>query len=297
MNTLLSHQHRSHHGNSSYRGNCNGATIKSLIEHFNPKTFVDCTAGSLTTKHLCQEIGIPYTGLDIHNGFDVTRHSILDYIGSKADMLFSHPPYHDMINYQKEREKHGLPSNDHLTDLSACSSYDEFLEHSQTMLLNQREATAKNGIYTTLIGDYRKKGIFHSIQSDYIQMLPKSELISVSIKEQFNCHSAFKNYNSKNFVPIMHEYLLIWKKSEATIYQVNYESLINIQKMAQKTWRNIIKTALINLGHKASLDRIYNEVYHIAKDKTYANQHWKAKVRQTLQTHFNKIDRAYYSLN
>ena len=40
-------------------------------------------------------------------------------------------------------------------DTSRCSSPEEFISKSQTMLLNQREATREGGIYATLIGDHR----------------------------------------------------------------------------------------------------------------------------------------------
>lgn len=58
-------------------------------------------------------------------------------------------------------------------DTSRCKSPDEFLAKSQVMLLNQREATIDGGIYATLIGDQKVKGVCRSYQADFIKMMPK----------------------------------------------------------------------------------------------------------------------------
>ena len=296
MQSLVSYPSRGAYGKSNYRGNCSGHLIADLIDHFQPTTFVDATMGSGTTRDVCQEKGVLYKGLDIHTGFDVVKHSIRSFIKRDADMVFSHPPYHDMIDYEAERKKHQLPTMV-ANDLSACASYEEFLEKSQVMLFNQREATKKGGVYTTLIGDYRKKGVFHSTQSDYIQLMPKDELISVVIKAQHNTQSSFRTYRSGSFVPIMHEYLLIWKRKEATIYQVLRTKLEEYKQTIKGTWRSVVRVALMNLNGTANLSAIYEEVLKIAEDKVRNNHHFQAKIRQTLQRYFSQVDRGVWSLS
>src|SRR5579871_3288367 len=140
MNSIISYPERGPYGKSNYRGNCSGYVIRDLIEHFSPKTFVDVCEGSGTSRDVAKEMGVDYVGLDLHQGFDFTTDSVLKRIHVPADMVFSHPPYHTMVNYPDERKKHHLKG--HGNDLSTCKSVEEFIELSQLMLMNQREATA-----------------------------------------------------------------------------------------------------------------------------------------------------------
>lgn len=214
MLSIISFPDRGEWGKASYRGNCSGHVQQQLIEHFSPKTFVDICEGSGTSRDVCQELGIAYHGFDLHTGTDFTKQSILEIVKTPADMVFSHPPYGDMIDYGKVGK---FTNPDQASkDLSQCSPTDEFLEKSRLMLLNQRDATRVSGIYCTLIGDYRKNGVFISYQSEYIQMMPKDELISVTIKAQHNTTSEGREYKGK-FIPIVHEYLLIWRKGKTVI--------------------------------------------------------------------------------
>lgn len=296
MNSIISYPDRGEYGNSQYRGNTSGHVIVDLIKQFNPKTFVDVCEGSGTSRDVCKELGVKYHGLDLHKGNDFTKDSVLQAIGGfPADMVFSHPPYHNMINYVAERTKHGLMVNPDENDTSQCKSVDEFLFKSQVMLFNQREATRAGGIYTTLIGDMRKDGKFFSFQSDFINMLPKKELISVTIKKQHNMVSNGRTY-AGNSILIMHEYLLIWKKSTRTLAAVAWDKAKELQATMHATWRTYVRMALMNLGGQATLDRIYKEVESIAGDKVKSNPNHQAKVRQTLQLHFTSVQRGVWAV-
>lgn len=294
MNSLISYPNRGHYGKSNYRGNCSGHVIKDLVQHFSPKLFVDTCEGSGTSGDVCRELGVQYVGLDLHRGFDFLSNPIINELPRQADMVFSHPPYHDMINYEQERQKHGLGVVSS-SDTSICLSPEEFIEKSQLMLLNQREATRRGGVYTTLIGDYRKAGKFHSFQSDFIQLMPKDELMSVTIKAQHNVMSNGRSY-SGSFVPIMHEYLLIWKKKEKTMYQVMMNKAYELKRNIQSTWRNLIRIALMNLGGEAPLKSIYNEVAKLAATKVSLNANYQAKIRQQLQFHFTNVERGVWAV-
>lgn len=296
MNSVVSYPSRGNSwGNSNYRGNCSGYIIKDLIEHFSPSLFVDVCKGSGTSQDVCNELGVRYIGLDLHTGFDFTKDSVLQAIGNEpADMVFSHPPYHNIVDYVAERKKHGLDSTPG-NDLSRCSTVDEFLEKAQVMLLNQREATTSNGIYTTLIGDMRGGGKFYSFQSDFIKMMPKNELISVVIKMQHNVMSGSKNYQGK-FIPINHEYLVVWKKQLVTLAQITWDKAKEFQNGMNATWRSFVRMAVINLGGTATLDSIYNEVERIAGEKVKSNIHYREKIRQTLQKHFDNVERGKWAV-
>jgi hypothetical protein len=291
MKSIISYPERGNWGSSKWRGNTSGYVIKDLIEHFQPKLFVDVCEGSGTSGDVCREMGIDYVGLDLHKGNDFTRDFVLSQLSRPADMVFSHPPYHTMIPYSGNMWGNGAVDG----DTSHCDSVDEFIEKSQVMLLNQREATRAGGIYTTLIGDMRKNGTFRSFQADFIKMMPSSELVSVVVKAQHNCWSDNRQY-SGNFVPIHHEYLLLWKRSEQTIFQIAYDKAIEFRKQTAATWRSVIRIALMKHGGRATLNNIYAAVEKIAGEMIAKNQHWQAKVRQVLQRHFENVQRGVWAV-
>lgn len=237
MKSVMSFPERGNYGNSNWRGNTSGYVIKELIEHFNPRLFVDACEGSGTSKDVCKEMGIEYVGLDLYKGQDFTKDYILTQLPRPADICFTHPPYHDMIAYSGSVYGKEIL----MGDTSHCRNVEEFISKSQVMLMNQREATKEGGIYCTLIGDQRGgslgKGNFRSYQSDFIQMMPKEELLSVAIKLQHNCMSDTRVYNG-SFIPIMHEYLLIWKKKAKSLFAISFDIASELQSRVATTWRN-----------------------------------------------------------
>lgn len=292
MKSVVNYPNRGHWGSSSWRGNTSGHIIKEIIEHFQVKHFVDICEGSGTSRDVCREMNIKYTGLDLKNGFNFLEDSISKRVGELADVVFSHPPYHDMIKYSGEQWGHIADK----ADLSHCQSADEFLYKAQLMLMNQREATSKNGHYMTLIGDMRKNGSYHSFQSDFINMMPKNELQSVVIKLQNNQQSNFKTY-SGSFIPILHEYLLIWKKMESSIFQVALDLGKKCNNIIASTWKNAIRIAFMNLGKSiATLGEIYKEVEKVAKHLIDKNPHWKEKIRQKLQLYYTSVERGVWAV-
>ena len=294
MNSVMSFPERGNYGNSNWRGNTSGYVIKELIQHFNPKLFVDACEGSGTSRDVCKEMGIEYVGLDLYKGQDFTKDSILTQLPRPADICFTHPPYHDMIAYSGS-----VYGKEILTgDTSHCRNVEEFISKSQVMLMNQREATKEGGIYCTLIGDQRGgslgKGNFRSYQADFISMMPKEELLSVAIKLQHNCMSDTRVY-SGSFIPIMHEYLLIWKKRAKSLFAISFDIASELQSRVATTWRNAIRIVMMKL-QKADLNTIYNEIEKVASNLITNNPNYKAKIRQTLQKHYNNVERGVWSL-
>ena len=294
MKSVMSFPERGNYGNSNWRGNTSGYVIKELIQHFNPKLFVDACEGSGTSRDVCKEMGIEYVGLDLYKGQDFTKDSILTQLPRPADICFTHPPYHDMIAYSGS-----VYGKEILTgDTSHCRNVEEFISKSQVMLMNQREATKEGGIYCTLIGDQRGgslgKGNFRSYQSDFIQMMPKEELLSVAIKLQHNCMSDTRIYNG-SFIPIMHEYLLIWKKRAKSLFAISFDIASELQSRVATNWRNAIRIVMMKL-QKADLNTIYNEIEKVASNLIANNPNYKAKIRQTLQKHYNNVERGVWSL-
>lgn len=63
-----------------------------------------------------------------------------------------------------------------------------------------------------------------------------------------------------------------------------------------KTWRIIVGEALEELRREATLPDIYEAVIKLAPNRIKSNPNYKAKVRQTLQKHYDRISKATYRL-
>lgn len=289
MQSVVSYPDRGPWGKSSWRGNTSGHVIVDLIRQFKPKLFVDVCEGSGTSGDVCREFDeVDYVGLDLFKGNDFTRDFVLNQLPRPADICWSHPPYGRMIEYSGKVWGAGPVEG----DTSLCD-VDAFLEKSQVMLLNQREATRSGGVYATLIGDMKKAGRYTSFQSDFIQMMPKSELLNLIIKVQHNMLSNRTSYNG-SFIPIGHEYLLLWRKSKASLYQVCWDVASEAKRKVDSTWRSLVRMVMMILG-EANLERIYDEVMKIAGERIANNRHWKAKIRQVLQAHHRSVSRGVWA--
>ena len=293
MKSIITFPDRGPWGDFGYRGNCSGHVIKELILHFNPLLFVDVCEGSGTSRDVCREMGLEYVGLDLHRGFDFTDNYVLSRLPRPADMVFSHPPYEGMVDYRNvgKWETPELKTR----DLSACESEEEFLQKCHLMLLNQREATRSGGNYATLIGDLRSKGRFRSFQADMISIMPRDELVGVAIKAQHNCQSDNRTYQGR-FIPILHEYLLVWERKAATLFLIAFNKAIETKKRSEHVWRNLLRVIIMRLDGKASLSDIYREVEKEAGDLIAVRPHWMEKVRQQLQFHFEHVSRGVWAL-
>lgn len=290
--SILSYPDRGPWGNSQYRGNCSGHIVKSLLEHFRPKLFVDPAEGGKTSRDVAK--GFPdmkYFGFDLRDGFNLLRDRLLDRLPTEADFAFFHPPYHDIIPYSGNMW--GTPHQD---DLSRCSSKEEFIEKLQLALHNIYEAIRPGGNYSVLIGDVRRNGDYWSIQSDIIQIAP-GKLGGVLIKSQFNCVSDKRQY-SGSFVPIKHEYLINIHKDRTIMAILDHavRSSKHLSMLSTANWRAVIEQTLRKLGGKASLPELYQEVKASATEKTVQNPNWEAKVRQILQQYFQNVERGVWQI-
>lgn len=201
--SVISHPSRGKWGQSSWRGNCSGYVYQDIFQQLQPQTFCDPMVGSGTSVEVAQEMGIEAFGLDLHSGFNILRHSILDATGKPVDLCLSHPPYHDMIVYSGN-----VYPGEHPDDLSRCADPEEFMDKLQQALLNQREAVRHGGYYGTIIGDLRRNGQYWSFQADAIARMPGSELKAVLIKAQHNVQSASRQYAGMRLPRVSHEYIL-----------------------------------------------------------------------------------------
>lgn len=292
--SILSFKDRGHWGNSKWRGNCSGHVYKALFEQYQPRVFVDPMMGGGTSIEVAKEMGIEAHGLDLHAGFNILRDSIVQRVGKEADMVFSHPPYADLIIYSGN-----VWGEAHPDDLSRCQNDDDFLEKMHIALLNQREATKSGGMYGMLIGDMRRDGQYKSYQADMLARMPKSELASVVIKAQHNCVSDSRQYAKMKHMRIEHEYILLWSKPRLACVSILSDLVGMARQQAtalRATWKAVVRHALISLGGQASLSSIYDKVAKSAPESLANNQNWQAKVRQVLQMIAQPVERGVWAL-
>ncbi|WP_203664649.1 hypothetical protein [Lacticaseibacillus sp. 53-4] len=100
QSSILSYQDRGKWGKSSYRGNVSGHVIKDLLETYKPKKFVEVFSGGGTGKDVATDLGIENSvHLDLLNGWEALK----DEMPVQSDLIFSHPPYWDIIDYATQR--------------------------------------------------------------------------------------------------------------------------------------------------------------------------------------------------
>ena len=279
MQSVISYKERGKYGNSNYRGNCSGYVIKDLIEQFYPKSkpkkFVEIFSGGGTGRDVAKELNIQNSvHLDLNNGWD----ALIDEIPTGSDFVFSHPPYWDIVKYEKQRGEYKT------NDLSNNMSYEEFIRKLDIVNEKIYHSLITGGRHITLIGDIRKKGKYYSILKD---MKWFGELESHIIKIQHNCFSDKKIYSNNTFIAIKHEHILVFKKNKIWIFNTKVTNTIkdNIMNLTEITWRDLIQATLEFFNNKASVEQIYNILKESKKAQN--NNFVREKIRQTLNSNSN----------
>lgn len=260
--------------------------MQQLFPSQHPKQFIEVFSGGGTGKDVAKELGIKNSlHLDLNNGWN----ALTDDIPYGSDFIFSHPPYWNIISYQAY-------NNHHPDDLSLNDSYDDFITKLDQVNAKVYQSLLNGGRHAILIGDVRRKGKYYSIIKDMAWL---GELEGHVIKAQHNCLSSNKQYTSKGFIPIVHEHLLVFRKNQVWAVSIKrtLTQTFDLRQFKNITWRDLIQGALECLGGKANLNEIYGVVE--GSNKTKNNNHWKEKIRQTLQVHdnFYSIKRGTWGLN
>ena len=295
MNTIVSYPDRGEYGKSSYRGNCSGLLIEDLIKQYKLEGLSDFMVGSGTTEDVVKKHGLRGTFADLNRGYDMLNMDIPE----RAENLFWHPPYHDMIVYSGEQysdrmviENYGFDPKE--VDLSRCADWDEFVKKMNHCMMKQFAALEKGGRMFTLVGDMKRKGVLYSMLCDIVK---PGTLEQIIIKTQHNCVSSRNTYTNRNFVPIVHEYLLVTKKENELIIPVSLTVKKNadIRELHSPSWRDVLH-ALLKESDKMSLQELYASID--GSQKTRNNPHWKEKVRQTLQNnkYFIRTSKGIYKI-
>lgn len=293
MQSIVSYPDRGPYGKNSYRGNCSGLLVKDLIQQYKLKSLSDYMVGGGTTEDVCREMKIPGTFTDLNRGFDMVDMEMPD----RPQNIFWHPPYDNIIIYSDNMYKasevqrvYGFDPRKN--DLSRCPDWETFIKMLNHCMMKQFAALEKGGRMFTLMGDIKKKGVLYSMLCDIAK---PGTLEQVVIKAQHNCWSDRQTYSNHNFVPIVHEYLLVTRKDEGLVIPVAWgsHSILDLTKSRSASWRDSVYAFLEKNG-ECSLE----ELYSAFKDspKTKSNPNWQAKIRQTVQNgrYFTRTLRGHY---
>jgi len=299
MQSIVSYPDRGNYGRSNYRGNCSGLLIKDLIGQFRLKGLSDFMVGSGTTEDVVKEAGIRGDFADLNRGFDMLSMDI----PSRAENIFWHPPYHNIVIYsdlqysaKSVEAQTGLSSQAILSDdLSRCKSWEEFVKKMNYCMMKQFAALEKGGRMFTLVGDIKKSGVLYSMLLD---MAKPGTLEQVIIKAQHNTWSERQTY-SGNFVPIIHEYLVVTRKDAGLIVPVSWgvrSDTFDMRNAGSQSWRDLVFATIQHNGGQMSLPELYDALKDSAKAK--GNAHWQEKIRQTVQNirNFVRTERGCYAL-
>lgn len=282
MKSVVSYEDRGNYGNNKYRGNCSGRLIEDIIQQYKLKSLSDLMVGSGTTEDVCRTMGIPGTFLDLNRGYDMLSMDIPE----RMQNCFWHPPYADIIVYSDKMyraqdiiDRYGFDPREH--DLSRCKDWEDFVRKMNYCCLKQFASLEKGGQMFVLMGDIKKRGRLYSMLADIAK---PGTLEQIIIKMQHNCVSDRNVYTNQNFVPIVHEYLMVLKKEAALLYQIAFTKKreFDVRDSWDITWRDVVCAVIEDNGGFMELQNIYAAVD--GHRKCQNNPHWRDKIRQTLYT-------------
>lgn len=298
MESIVSYPDRGRYGRNDYRGNCSGLLIKDIIQQYRLSGLSDFMVGSGTTEDVVREAGIRGDFADLNRGYDMMSMNI----PNRAENVFWHPPYHDMIVYSDKQydtkaveQATGLPVATILADdLSRCPSWEDFVKRMNYCMMKQFSALEKGGRMFVLVGDMKKKGKLYSMIQE---LICPGTMENIIIKAQHNCWSERQSY-SGTFVPIVHEYLLVTRKDTGLVIPVSWRTSkqYDMRSFTDQSWRDLVYSVIQEKGRQMSLQELYEALKDSAKAKK--NPHWQEKIRQTVQNirHFTRTQKGCYSL-
>lgn len=300
--TVLSFPDRGPWGDQKYRGNCSGYIQAFLIWKYQVLKFAELFAGSGTGYDVCMDMGVPYFGADLNPNpvrpgiacVDAFADDVPEEFFS-ADFIFMHPPYGKEINIPYAGNMYQDTTGELSKKDLGQMPWTEFMKTLNFVVMKYFAAMESGGRMGILMGDVRRNGHLYSMLKDIVK---PGELEQIIIKMQHNCVSNGRAYSHKNFVPLVHEYILILKKNAPYMldFIIPQKKKLDIRDSKCATWKDVVHAVLQKLGGSAKLEDIYREVG--GHQKAQSNPHWKEKIRQTLQMYqsFRPVERGVWSL-
>lgn len=213
---------------AKYRGNWSPYIPRNVILRYSSEgdTVLDQFVGGGTTAVEAKLTGRNFIGIDINPAaVELTKNKLnfecetcadtsvrlgdarkLDIPDESIDLICTHPPYADIINYSD-----GIDG-----DLSLLS-IKPFLAEMSKVAEECFRVLKKDKFCAILMGDTRKKGMVQPLAFETMRLfeLAGFKLKEIIIKEQHNCKATgyWKTNSIKyNFLLLAHEYLFVFKK-------------------------------------------------------------------------------------
>lgn len=213
---------------AKYRGNWSPYIPRNVILRYSSEgdTVLDQFIGGGTTAVEAKLTGRNFIGVDINPAaVELTKNKLnfeydtsanisvrlgdarkLDIPDDSIDLICTHPPYADIINYSDGIEG----------DLSLLS-IKPFLAEMSKVAEECFRVLKKDKFCAILMGDTRKKGMVQPLAFETMRLfeLAGFKLKEIIIKEQHNCKATgyWKTNSIKyNFLLLAHEYLFVFKK-------------------------------------------------------------------------------------
>jgi hypothetical protein len=269
--------------------------IEDLIGQFHPRTIADPMMGSGTTLDVCRKLNVKCWATDLHQGFDIQKGELpLGF-----DMWIYHPPYWNIIQYSGNVWGHPDPR-----DGSHIPDYGKFLDWANENLYRMYEALPQGGLIATLTADIRKRGILYPLPMDLTRF---GETVATVIKVQHNTYSERKQYANVNFVPIVHETLVISRKprSIASYWRITGTKSVafefDLRTFAKAAWPALVLAAFSQMEDRATpLSAVYDEMQNYARVHLAERDgiDWRAQVRRILQSYacFEQVEYGVWKL-
>ena len=267
LTSFMAFPERGNGGSNQWRGNCSPEVVHSIAKYVldtkkyygkdvSDFTVLDPMSGSGTTKDAVDRLGVKSILYDLNPNAPVGKgnwNALKNDVEDSADLIFFHPPYHDIIKYSGNMW--GKP---HPDDLSRCENYEDFVEKLNHVIKKLYMALRNDGRLAILVGDIRSKGNFYSMQHNILRM---GKFESFVVKAQFNCVSDSRRY-TKPFIPIVTEYMLIYHKDDPFLisYSKRLGNCVDISQkdVAGLTWHHLIRATIEKLGGEAKLSVLYD---------------------------------------
>ena len=307
LTSFMAFPERGDGGSNMWRGNCSPEIIAAILRYIldykrfygkdvSQFTFMDPMSGSGTSKAVADRFHVRSLLYDLNPtpAYGIGNWNALkNDVDDSADLIFFHPPYHDIIKYSGNMW--GKP---HPDDLSRCENYEDFLEKLNYCIRKFFFSLRKDGRLAILVGDIRKDGQFYSMQNDIMRM---GNFESFLVKGQFNCVSDTRRYK-KPFIPIVTEYILLLKKADSLLipFSCRQSGMLSITRtdIQTITWHHLIRMTLESVGGIAYLSDLYSLLK--THPKAVKNPHFEERIRATIYEHPDQylfISRGQYRLN
>lgn len=292
LTSFIAFPERGAGGNNKWRGNCSPKVVEAVARYVmdckqyyrnnvSQFTLLDPMSGSGSSKAAADSLGTRSILYDLNpapasgkGGWNALR----DEVDDSADLIFLHPPYHDIIRYSGEMW--GAP---HPDDLSRCENYPDFMDKLNYIVKKLFLALRKDGRLAILVGDIRSRGNFYSMQRDLMGI---GKLEATITKAQFNCVSDSRTYK-KPFIPIVTETLLLFHKPDALLFDFTIKKNGSFNVMLQDTqvltWHHLIRMTMETLGGSAKCSDLYALLANHPKAQN--NEHFKERIRATIYEH------------